>query len=109
MLHLWVQPERSCHHRQKGEGGDGTTGRQDSASLAGNRRSITIPTKGQPVHNPTNLNSGLMEDKMNEVLCQMAYESDFRKACEILGYDSENLTEDQQLEIVVFLMTAEEL
>jgi hypothetical protein len=50
-----------------------------------------------------------MEDKMDEVLCQMAYESDFRRACEILGYDAEDLTEDQQLEIDVFLMTAEEL
>jgi len=46
---------------------------------------------------------------MNEALLQMAYESDFRKACEILGYDSEELTEDQRLEIDVFLMTAEEL
>ena len=46
---------------------------------------------------------------MNEALLQMAYESDFRQACEILGYDSEDLTEDQQLEIDVFLMTAEEL
>jgi len=50
-----------------------------------------------------------MEDKMNEVLWQMAYDSDFRKACEILGYYSEDLTEDQRLEIDVFLMTAEEL
>jgi len=46
---------------------------------------------------------------MDEALWQMAYESDFRKACEILGYDSEDLNEDQQLEIDVFLMTAEEL
>jgi hypothetical protein len=51
----------------------------------------------------------LTEDKMNEVLCQMAYDSDFRKACEILGYDPEDLTKDEQLEIDVFLMTAEEL
>ena len=49
------------------------------------------------------------ENKMNEALCQIAYESDFRKACEILGYHSEDLTEDQQLEIDVFLMTVEGL
>ena len=46
---------------------------------------------------------------MNETLWQMAYESDFRKACEILGYDPENLTEEQGLEIAEYLMTAEEL
>jgi hypothetical protein len=51
----------------------------------------------------------MKENKMNEVLWQMAYESDFRKACEILGYEPENLTEDQQLEIAVLLMTAEAL
>jgi hypothetical protein len=49
------------------------------------------------------------ENKMNEVLWQTAYERDFRKACEILGYDAKNLTEDQQLEIAEYLMTAEEL
>jgi len=46
---------------------------------------------------------------MDEALLQMAYDSDFRKACEILGYEPEDLTEDQRLEIDVFLMTAEEL
>jgi hypothetical protein len=51
----------------------------------------------------------MKENKMNELLWQMAYESDFRKACEILGYDAEDLTEDQQLEIAEYLMTAEEL
>lgn len=45
----------------------------------------------------------------DEVLWQMAYESDFGKACDILGYDSEDLTEDQKLEVDVFLMTAEEI
>ena len=71
--------------------------------------SIPIPAKGRPVPNLRNLNSGLMEDKMDEALLQMAYDSDFRKACEILGYDSEDLTEDQRLQVDVFLMTAEEL
>ena len=46
---------------------------------------------------------------IDELLWQMAYESDFRKACQILGYDFEDLADDQQLEIDVFLMTAEEL
>ena len=46
---------------------------------------------------------------MNETLWQMAYESDFKKACEVFGFDPEDLTEEQQLEIVEFLMTTETL
>jgi hypothetical protein len=109
MLHLWIQPKWNVHTGRKDKGRDGTTGRQDSASLAGNRRSIIIPTKGRPGPKPRNLNSALTEDKMDKALWQMAYDSDFRKACEILGYDSEDPTEDERLEIAVFLMTAEEL
>ena len=110
MLYLRVSSERNRHTRRKGKGGDATTGQRANVSLAGNPTSITIPTKGHPAPNPTNLKSGLMEEnKMNEILWQMAYESDFRKACEILGYDPENLTEEQQLEIAEYLMTAEEL
>lgn len=46
---------------------------------------------------------------MTEMEWQMAYESDFRTACEVLGYNPEHLSEEQQLEIIEFLMTTEVL